>query len=234
MIPASAPLDGLLLVNKPSGPTSYDVIRIVKRFVKDTKIGHCGTLDPIASGLLILLFGKSTKKQAVFMGQDKIYRAQIQFGIKTDSADITGKTVEEKCVPELSRELLESAISKLTGERDQCPPMYSAIKIGGTPLYKMARKGEVVDRKARRIRIDSINLINILSPDVIDIRVHCSSGTYIRSLAEEMGEQLGTVATMKALVRESIGEFHIQEAVNGEDLFQFNELMIKEKVRVVS
>jgi tRNA pseudouridine55 synthase len=223
-------LDGLLLVNKPTGPTSYDVIRVVKRQVKGTKIGHCGTLDPIASGLLILLFGKFTKKQSIYMGQDKIYRAQIKFGLKTDSGDITGKKVADAPVPSLTPEALEKAFSVLVGERDQCPPMFSAVKVGGKPLYKLARKGEVVERKPRRIRIDRIELLNVIAPDSIEVRVRCSSGTYIRTLAEEIGEKMDSVATMSALVREQIGDFSIGNAVPGEDLFRLDETMLQERV----
>ncbi len=228
-------LDGLLLVDKPSGPTSYDVIRAVKRaVVKGTKIGHCGTLDPMASGLLILLFGKSTKKQSLIMGQDKIYLTQIQFGVKTDSGDITGKKIAEAGLPSMDPDTITSSLEKLSGERDQIPPMFSALKVEGTPLYKLARKGEVIERKPRRIRIDAIELLNILPPDTIEIRVRCSSGTYIRTLAEEIGEALGTVGTMKALVREQIGTFSLSDALPGNDLFKLTESTLREKVRLVS
>lgn len=228
-------LDGLLLVDKPSGPTSYDVIRAVKRVVvKGTKIGHCGTLDPMASGLLILLFGKSTKKQSLIMGQDKIYLTKIQFGVKTDSADVTGHKIAEAALPIMDPNAIALALRKLSGERDQIPPMFSALKVEGTPLYKLARKGEVIERKPRRIRIDAIELLNVLLPDTIEIRVRCSSGTYIRTLAEEIGAALGTVGTMKSLVREQIGKFSLSDALPGNDLFKLNESALREKVRMVS
>lgn len=227
-------LDGLLLVNKPSGPTSYDVIRVAKRCVRGVKIGHCGTLDPIASGLLILLFGKATKKQSTYMGQDKVYRSEVKLGLKTDSGDVTGKTIEEKPVPPLNLQMVKDALNGLMGERDQMPPMYSALKVGGTPLYKMARKGLTVERKPRRIRISTIELIGMPASDVLDIRVHCSTGTYIRTLAEEIGEQLGSVATMKSLVRESIGTFHINDAVSGDELFRWTEANLRDRVQVLS
>lgn len=228
-------LNGLLLVDKPSGPTSYDVIRVVKRaVVKGTKIGHCGTLDPMASGLLILLFGQSTKKQSLIMGKDKIYRTQIQFGLKTDSADTTGKKIAEGPLPLLNDSTIASAVAKLSGEREQLPPMYSALKVEGTPLYKLARKGQVVERKPRLIHIYSIKLLNIVSPEVVELRVHCSSGTYIRTLAEELGEAMGSVATMKSLVREKIGEFSLEDALPGNDLFKLNESQLREKVRLVA
>ncbi len=173
--------DGFILVDKPSGPTSYDMIRWVKRIVKGVKIGHCGTLDPLASGLLIILLGKATKKQSQFMGLDKTYRCHMRLGIQTDSGDITGKVIQEAQVPNLNSEMIQTIFQKMTGPQLQIPPMYSALKVQGTPLYKLARKGVVVKRDPRPIQIFSLDLLNVTDNKEIEFKVHCSSGTYVRT-----------------------------------------------------
>lgn len=227
---ATAVQDGLLLVNKPIGPTSYDMIRRIKRALKPAKIGHCGTLDPIASGLLIILVGKATKRQSSLMGQEKVYRCTMKLGLKTDSGDTTGKTVEEKPVPALSKEIIEQTLTRFEGEQTQIPPMYSALKVQGTPLYKLARKGETVERKPRTIQIREISFLG-LTADSIDLRVTCSTGTYVRTLVEDIGAALGSVATMSALVREKIGDFSIADAVSGDDLPAFTREQIFERLK---
>jgi tRNA pseudouridine55 synthase len=211
-------LNGLLLVDKPSGPTSYDIIRWVKRSAKGAKIGHSGTLDPLASGLLILLFGRATKSQAAVMGQEKTYRFVMRLGTKTDTGDITGSVVATKPVPTFDETVLRNLFGTFLGAQSQTPPMYSAIKQAGVPLYKRARKGETVERAARAIQIHALDLLRIVSPTDVECRARCSSGTYIRTLVEDMGERLGTVGTMAALVRESIGDFQLDDAVGGEVL----------------
>ncbi|MFN0117732.1 MAG: tRNA pseudouridine(55) synthase TruB [Elusimicrobiota bacterium] len=218
VIPNPLETHGYLLVNKPSGPTSYDIIRWVKRNLKDVKIGHCGTLDPMASGLLILLFGRFTKKQSDIMGRDKVYRFTIRSGIKTDTGDMTGKIIEEKAVPELNESLITQALNSFQGEIEQLPPIYSALKVQGTPMYKLARQGKPVERTPRKIQIKKIEFLRIISVEEFEVRVLCSSGTYVRSLAEDISVKLNTVGTLSALVRESIGPFELKEAIPGEEL----------------
>ncbi|MBV9080068.1 MAG: tRNA pseudouridine(55) synthase TruB, partial [Elusimicrobia bacterium] len=181
------------------------------------KIGHAGTLDPIASGLLIVLIGRATKSQSEVMGSDKIYRCRLRFGLRTDTADITGQIIEEFKSPPPSADKLNEILSQLTQERLQVPPMYSAIKRDGVPLYKLARKGETVERKPRPISIRWIEPLGT-EGDEASFRVSCSSGTYLRSLVERIGERAGTGATMTGLVRESVGRFRLENAVSGEVL----------------
>ncbi len=209
---------GLLFVHKPSGPSSYDMIRWIKRHLKDVKIGHSGTLDPLASGLMIILLGKATKLQSQFMGLDKVYRCRMRLGVKTDSGDITGNVLQEGPVLPVSPIDIERVFKNFVGEVKQTPPMYSALKHEGTPLYKLARRGIEVDRPERTITIHSLVFLDILSPTDIVFRVHCSSGTYVRSLVEEFGAALGACATVVELVRESIGRFSLDQAISGESL----------------
>lgn len=209
---------GLLLVDKPSGPTSYDMIRWVKRRLPDVKIGHCGTLDPMASGLLILLFGRATRWQSGLMGQDKTYRFTVRFGLKTDTGDVTGKVLETKPLPSLNSASLQTQLSAFVGTQMQTPPMFSAVKQGGTPLYKLARQGVTVERKSREITIRSSELLSLVPPAEAECRVRCSSGTYVRTLAEDLGEKMGTVAALSGLVRESIGSYDLSQSIPGEEI----------------
>lgn len=212
-------LSGLLLINKPSGPTSYDMIRRLKRVVPGVKIGHCGTLDPLAEGLLIILLGRATKHQAALMALDKTYLCHIRFGVKTDSGDITGKEVARGCVPApLTAEVLKPHLASFIGVQTQVPPMHSALKHKGQPLYKLARKGISVERKERTITVYSMELSGLLNDSDIQFRVRCSSGTYVRTLAEDLASQLGSYATMVHLVRESIGPYTVDQALLGDQL----------------
>ncbi len=216
MSPGSPQPSGILLVDKPSGPTSYDILRWLKRVVGKQKMGHCGTLDPLASGLLIVLFGKATKTQDLYLKERKTYVCRMKLGMKTNSGDCTGEIIEEKPVPSgITRDAVEKIFFGFLGKREQIPPMFSAVKKDGVPLYKLARKGMTVERKPRAIEIFSLDLAAFQLPDELEFRVHCSHGTYVRTLVEDIGAQLGTVATMKALVRESIGPFHVREALSG-------------------
>ncbi len=209
---------GLLLVNKPSGPTSYDVIRWIKRSVKGVKIGHCGTLDPLASGLLVVLLGRATKKQSTIMGREKTYRCLLRLGAQTDSGDITGQPGATAPVPTFSTERLRDVFSTFVGAKEQVPPMHSALKVGGRPLYKLAREGKTVERPKRPITVLAIEFLGLSGNGDVDFRVRCSSGTYVRTLAEDIARALGTVGTLAGLVRESVGEFGVGEAVAGEEL----------------
>jgi tRNA pseudouridine55 synthase len=234
--PLTAPstLTGYLLVNKPSGPTSFDLIRWLRRTHKKLKVGHSGTLDPLASGLMILLIGKATKVQDRFMKLDKTYLCQVRLGKRTDTADRMGKVVEEKIVPTINSTDLENALKEFVGPQNQMPPMFAAIKKDGVPLYKLARKGEVVERTARAIQIYSMELIGQDGNDLFTFRVRCSSGTYVRTLAEDVAIRLGTLGTVESLVREEIGPYKLVDAVPGETLQTLDEsglsLLLKEIV----
>jgi len=225
---------GILLVNKPSGPTSYDMIRWIKRSLKNIKIGHCGTLDPMAEGLLIILLGKATKEQSQYMGADKIYLCRMRLGIQTDTGDLMGKTIKESADFSFpSESALRQCLQKFLGEQQQIPPMYSALKVEGTRLYKLAREGITVERKPRQIAIRTIDLVKILPPNEFEFRVHCTSGTYIRTLVEDVGNQLGVPATMSGLVRESIGKFNLTDALSGDELKKMGESAIWDWVKPI-
>ncbi|MCB4756500.1 MAG: tRNA pseudouridine(55) synthase TruB [Elusimicrobia bacterium] len=210
---------GFLLADKPSGPTSYDIIRWLKRSLPGVKLGHSGTLDPLASGLLIVLLGKATKRQSFFMKMDKEYRFTMRLGIQTDTGDITGRVLKTLEPPTLDEDLIrKDLIPRFLGIQKQKPPLYSAIKFQGVPLYKWARKGHVIDRPDRSIHIHSLTLLAVLNPVDIEFRVRCSSGTYIRSLVEDMGRAMASIATVVSITRESIGPFRVDEAIPAHSL----------------
>jgi len=186
------------------------------------KVGHSGTLDPIASGLLLLLLGRATKNQAELMGRDKIYRARMRLGLQTDTADITGRVVAELPIPTIDSVALQDIFQSFIGPQNQIPPMYSALKQGGQPLYRLARQGKTVDRAPRPIIIHALDILESKGSD-IEFRVNCSTGTYVRTLIEDIGNRLGTAATMVALVRESIGEFSLDRALPAEKLADISE-----------
>jgi len=206
-------LAGLILVDKPAGPTSHDVVDRLRRLSGAEKIGHGGTLDPMASGLLPLLVGEATKMSGFLLADDKSYEFDLTLGATTDSDDSTGTVVATFPVPEdLSFERIRKETEGFVGERLQEPPMYSAVKQKGVPLYKLARKGVTVAREPRKILIHSLEILAVAAP-VISCRVHCSKGTYIRVLAREIGEALSTGAHLSRLRRLSVGAFSIAEAV---------------------
>ena len=207
-------MDGFLLVDKPLYWSSYDVIRHIKKIMAQPqeKIGHTGTLDPIAQGLLILCFGKNTRSAALLINQEKEYFARIRLGETRDTDDITGRIVSQKSV-EITEEKLKETLQSFTGEILQIPPMYSAIKVEGVKLYKLARRGQSIKIKPRKINIKSITLQKYNSP-VLELKVVCSKGTYIRALARDVGEKLGCGACMEALTRTRIGKFALSSAVS--------------------
>jgi len=221
--------DGLLLVDKPAGPTSYDIIRWIKPKLGGAKIGHAGTLDPLASGLLVILIGKATKRQDDVMGSDKVYRCRLRFGLRTDTGDVTGRTIESSTAPAPDGERLWRILSDLAGEHMQTPPMYSALKQKGVPLYKLARAGKTVERKPRKVSIRWMEPLETQG-DEASFRVRCSSGTYIRSLVEDIGAAAGVGATMSALAREAIGNFTIDRATPGDQLRQWDAETIARSV----
>ena len=216
-------MDGIINVNKEAGMTSFDVLRALKRILHEKKMGHAGTLDPMAEGVLLVCVGKATKLVESLMSEVKVYRAEMLLGVETDTEDSTGKLLseEESCVTE---EDVLSAFQALLGKREQIPPMYSAKKVEGKRLYSMAREGIVIERKPSQIEIFSIELLSMTEPEPFEalpcsgkhqriaFRVKCSKGTYIRTLCTEIGEKLGTKACMSALLREEVGEFQLKES----------------------
>ena len=213
-------MDGIIVVNKPKEFTSNDVVCKVKRILKE-KVGHTGTLDPNATGVLPLLIGKGTLLSKYLINHDKKYEAVIKLGIKTDTADIEGKIIEEKCVNEnnLVKENIEKIFESLIGEQEQVPPMYSAIKINGKKLYEYARSGKEIEVKSRRIKLYNLVLNSINKKEnELTFTVECSKGTYIRTLCENIAEKLNTVGYMKELKRLKVGEFKIEDSINIEKI----------------
>ena len=205
-------LDGALLIDKPSSSTSHDVVDAIRRNFRVKKVGHCGTLDPAATGLLIIVLGKATKLSEKLMGHDKIYEGAIKFGETTSSYDADGELVNSLPVPPLTLAELNEATVSFQGDQLQTPPMVSAIKVDGVPLYKLARKGIEIERKPRLIRIYSFRFTNYEEP-IGQFRVACTKGTYIRSLAHDLGQKLGCGAHLKTLRRIASGDFNVENAL---------------------
>ena len=210
-------LDGLLLVDKPPGKTSHDIVDFVRRRFNQRKVGHCGTLDPIATGLLMLVIGKATRVQDLLMAEDKEYEGTLKLGETTDTQDAAGKVLETKPVPSLDRSAIEAAFAKFTGEFDQVPPMVSAIKKDGVPLYKLAREGKVIDRPARKVRIDRHEILELALP-IVRFRIHCTKGFYVRTYCHDLGQLIGCGGHMSALIRTRSGNFELSKAVRWSDL----------------
>lgn len=210
-------MEGIININKPSGITSFDVIRVLRRVLKEKRIGHTGTLDPLAEGVLVVCLGRVTRLVQDIEGYYKIYTAGFELGYRTDTYDIEGKTIEESEKKSATRDELDRVLKKFIGDIKQIPPMYSALKVDGQKLYDLARKGIEVERKARDIHID---FIEVLEFDGVKGKIRCgvSKGTYIRSLIDDMGRELGTLATMSSLVREKVGDSSIDKAFTLEDI----------------
>ena len=203
--------DGVLLIDKASNMTSHDVVAIARRVLGIKKIGHCGTLDPLATGLLMLTLGRGTKIQDLLMSEDKEYVGTMKLGVTTDSQDADGVIVEEKPVPAFDLAVLEAAFSKFDGDFYQTPPMVSAIKKDGVPLYKLARQGKTVEREPRFVHIYAHQILGT-TPDTIDFRVVCSKGFYVRTYAYDIGEELGCGAHLQSLRRTKSGRFSVENA----------------------
>src|ERR1035437_949283 len=201
----------ILLIDKPKGVTSFDVIRILRKKLGIRKMGHSGTLDPLATGLLIVGVGEGTKKLTKFVGLSKTYEAEIVLGQKTDTGDITGKVIEEKNVSVLDVNTITKVLDEMIGTHNLPVPMYSAIKKDGKPLYDYARKGKVIEVPLKKMEIRSAHLIK-LEDNTLYVYFDVSSGTYIRTLAELLAEKLGTVGTIKNLKRLSIGQYNVSDA----------------------
>jgi tRNA pseudouridine55 synthase len=213
----SREIDGVLLVDKASGMTSHDIVAIARRTLGTKKIGHCGTLDPLATGLLILTLGRGTKIQDLLMAEDKEYVGTLRLGENTDSQDADGQITETRPVPEFSREQIEAAFAKFKGDFYQMPPMVSAIKKDGVPLYKLARQGKTVEREPRFVHVYAQELLDVRLPE-IDFRVVCSKGFYVRTYAYDIGQELGCGAHLKALRRTKSGKFSVENSVSADVL----------------
>jgi len=208
-------MDGILNINKPAGKTSYGIVTMVKRLTGEKRVGHAGTLDPMATGVLPICLGQATRLVEYLMDTTKTYRAEIELGVSTDSYDREGAITKWGDASAITQEQLESALDSFRGVITQIPPMYSAIKHQGKPLYELARAGIDVERKSRTAKIYSLELNNWENP-ILNIEVTCGKGTYIRSLANDLGEVLGCGAMLKNLERSRCGIFDIKEAVTTE------------------
>lgn len=215
-------MQGILVVNKRQGITSHDCIYILRDLLGIKKIGHSGTLDPMATGVLPMTIGKATRVSSFIQDSEKEYIATIEFGIETDTEDITGNIINRSDKIPTKEEILE-ILPKFTGVIEQIPPMYSAVRLGGRKLYKIAREGKVVDRPKRKVKIYGLEL---LGTNPYKVKINCSSGTYVRTLISDIGKSVGTFATMTSLVRTKVGPFTVEKAITIDDL----ENMTKEEI----
>ncbi len=204
--------NGILVVDKPKGITSHDVVNIARRLFKMERIGHAGTLDPIATGVLVVLIGRATKRSHLLMSGDKEYAVRLRLGITTDTGDAFGKVINTSDMKGLTGSAIERAMMSFKGEIEQVPPMFSAVKFKGRSLYKWARKGISVPRKTRKVTIKNLRVSEITLPDVV-FDVQCSKGTYIRQLCADIGDKLGCGAHMTELRRIRSGDFYISQAI---------------------
>lgn len=218
----STPVFGFLNVNKPPGMTSHDVVAKIRRGLGVKKVGHAGTLDPLATGVLVVCLGAATRLSEYVMDSTKRYRARLCLGITTDTYDAEGEILRQRDSTHITQADVEAALAAFTGEIDQIPPMYSAIKHGGRKLYELARAGETIEREARRIQIDAL-VVGEWSPPYFMLDVTCSAGTYIRSLAYDLGEALGVGAHLAGLIRVASGRFTLENAAGLENLLSTSD-----------
>jgi tRNA pseudouridine55 synthase len=217
MQPQLSPFDGVLLVDKPPRLTSHDVVDRLRRHFGFKKVGHCGTLDPAATGLLVIVLERATKLQDRLMADDKTYEGAMLLGVATDSQDADGEIIAEKRVPPLVAEDIERVFAKFRGDIQQIPPMVSALKHKGQPLYKLARKGKTVERGPRTVHVYDLRLLKLDLPRV-EFRVTCTKGTYVRTLCSDIGDVLGCGAHLAELRRLRSGEFDVKNARTLDDL----------------
>lgn len=213
-------MDGIIIINKTKGCTSHDIVYKIKKMLNE-KVGHTGTLDPMAEGVLPILIGKGTLLSKYLINHDKKYIVELQLGIKTDTADSEGKVIEEQPVDKerLTTESITNILHKFIGKQEQVPPIYSAIKVNGKKLYEYARKGQQVELNPRQIEIYNIDLIDYsLEEEQIKFEVFCGKGTYIRSLCEDIATKFGTVGYMKSLKRIQVGDFKIEDSITIDEL----------------
>ena len=222
-------LDGAILIDKPSGPTSHDVVDAIRRTFGIKKAGHCGTLDPNATGLLIIVVGRGTKLAEKLMGDDKVYEGTIQFGVTTNSHDADGEVLETKPVSPLTLEQLNGLAAGYIGDLLQTPPMVSAIKKGGVPLYKLARKGMEVERQPRLVHIYHFRFTRYTEP-LGEFRLACTKGTYVRSIAHELGQKIGCGGHLSALRRSASGKFDVADATPLKDVLKWTNAELERNV----
>ena len=229
MIQEFSALDGAILIDKPAGPTSHDVVDAIRRHFGIKKVGHCGTLDPKATGLLIIVLGRGTKLSEKLMSEDKVYQGTMKFGETTDSYDADGELVGSLPVPPLSVEQLNQAAAEFVGDQMQVPPMVSAVKKDGVPLYKLARKGMEVEREPRLIHIYRFNFSSYDEP-LGSFELACTKGTYVRTVAHELGQKLGCGAHLSNLRRTRSGKFEISQASQFEEVLKLNPRELEKRV----
>jgi tRNA pseudouridine55 synthase len=221
MQPQLSPFDGVLLVDKPKGLTSHDVVDRIRRHFGFKKVGHCGTLDPAATGLLVIVLERATKLQDHFMADDKTYEGTMLLGVATDSQDADGAVLAEKPVPPLTADDVEQVFTKFRGDLQQVPPMVSALKYKGQPLYKLARKGKTVEREPRAVHIYDLRLLAFDLPRV-EFRVTCTKGTYVRTLCADIGDIIGCGAHLAGLRRLRSGKLDVKDARTLDQLLQLS------------
>jgi tRNA pseudouridine55 synthase len=222
-------LDGAILIDKPAGPTSHDVVDAIRGQFRIKKVGHCGTLDPNATGLLIIVLGRGTKLSEKLMSSDKVYEGTIKFGEATDSYDVKGELLSSLPVPPTTLEELNALAATFVGDQMQTPPMVSAVKKDGVPLYKLARKGIEVERQARLIHIYNFKFSDYQEP-IGRFRVACTKGTYVRSLAHELGQKLGCGAHLATLRRTVSGKFDVADAIEFEQVLGLSQSELEKRV----
>ena len=222
-------LDGAILVDKPSGPTSHDVVDAIRRKFGIKKVGHCGTLDPNATGLLIIVLGRGTKLSERLMGDDKVYEGTVKFGESTDSYDSDGELTGSMPLLPMTLEELNTAAAEFIGDQMQVPPMVSAIKKDGVPLYKLARKGIEVEREPRLIHVYNFRFTDYTEP-LGRFRLACTKGTYVRSIAHDLGQKLGCGAHLTTLRRSASGKFDVADAITTAELLQLSPVQLEKKV----
>ena len=213
MTPLNATPDGVLLVDKAEGMTSHDVVALVRRKLEIKKVGHCGTLDPIATGLLLLTLGRGTKIQDLLMSEDKEYAGTLLLGVTTSTQDRQGEIINQREIPPLDEDKIGAAFEKFRGDFYQMPPMVSAIKHGGVPLYKLARQGKEIEREPRLVHVYRYSVDRIAPPE-IDFSVVCSKGFYVRTYVHDIGEELGCGAHLQSLRRIKSGRFNVDRAIS--------------------
>ena len=221
--------EGILLVDKPKGMTSHDVVARMRRLYKLKKVGHAGTLDPMATGLLLIMLGKATKVSQFLMSHDKTYTGTLKLGQTTDSQDAEGELMSERPVPALESIDLEGLVASFWGDQYQTPPMFSAKKVKGVPLYKLARQGKEVEREPRFIHVSRMEISRIELPEV-DFELHCSKGTYVRTVASDFGKKCDCGAHLIALRRISSGELLVDDAVTLPEIDEMDLGQLKERV----
>ncbi|HLH57300.1 MAG TPA: tRNA pseudouridine(55) synthase TruB [Verrucomicrobiae bacterium] len=229
MIQEFSALDGAILIDKPAGPTSHDIVDSIRRQFGLKKVGHCGTLDPNATGLLIVVLGRGTKLSERLMSDDKVYEGTIKFGESTDSYDADGELTSSLPVPPLTLEELNQSASEFVGDQMQTPPMVSAVKKDGVPLYKLARKGVEVAREPRLIHIYRFRFSSYAEP-VGRFEIACTKGTYVRSVAHELGQKLACGAHLSTLRRVISGKFDVANATEFEEVMKLSSRELEQRV----